>query len=286
MERSAVAPAVSALLQLGFKVRLDERAFQVQRYLAGSDTARAQELISFIENPDVHGIMALRGGYGCSRLIPDLEESNIRGNCKVIMGFSDLTTLHLYLWKRFRWVTFHGPMATSPLWGHLKSDYADHLLSLWMDPGYRPTLTFPQVEVWTEGVATGRMVGGCLSLVAASLGTRFEIQTRGCILFLEDLGEAPYRIDRLMMQLRLAGKLDSVAGIVLGDFDGCAPADGDYTVEDVLREYLGHLQVPVIAKFPAGHGECNWPFPLGVRARLDASGKSLTFIDAAVENAP
>ena len=170
-----------------------------------------------VEDPSVRAIIALRGGYGCARLIPLLDESRVRENCKIFMGFSDLTTLHLFF-NKCGWITFHGPMAATEALAEISAERERHLVSLWTDPDYRPALRFSRLENWSSGAADGVLTGGCLSLVAASLGTPYEIRTEGKILFLEDTGEPPYRIDRMITHLRLAGKLDSAAGLLLGHF--------------------------------------------------------------------
>jgi muramoyltetrapeptide carboxypeptidase len=270
---------LATLNRMGFRIRFDDRIFQSLRYLAGSDDARAEELHRLFEAPDVRAILSLRGGFGCSRLVPLLDEKRLRPHCKLFMGFSDITTLHLFFRRRFGWVTLHGPMAASPALGDIGPAEEKHLFSLLTDPGYLPRMSFPQLEAWAPGIAEGKLVGGCLSLIEASIGTPYEIRTEGKILFLEDFGEPPYRIDRMLTHLHLAGKLDSVAGLLMGTFHECQPERGDYTVEEILREHLEKLGVPVLANFPAGHGPENWTLPLGVEVRLDADARELESLE-------
>jgi muramoyltetrapeptide carboxypeptidase len=282
--KDAPAGAVATLERLGFRVRFDERIFDSVRYLAGSDKARAEELMRYFESPDIRAVVPLRGGYGCARLLPLLGEKRLRQHCKLFMGFSDLTTLHLYFRRRFGWATIHGPMAVSASLANLGGEEETHLLRLWTDPEYLPQYSFAQMETWHPGTAEGRLVGGCLSLVLASLGTPYEIQTEGKILFLEELGEPPYRIDRMLTQLSLAGKLEGLSGFILGSFHECVPTQGDYTADDVLRELLGKLQIPILAKFPAGHGPLNWAFPLGLPVRLDADRRVIELLEPLVRS--
>jgi muramoyltetrapeptide carboxypeptidase len=280
--RDGLERGIAALERMGFRVRFDERIFQSSRYLAGNDEARAEELMRAFEDPSVQAIIALRGGYGCARLIPLLMEKRLRHYPKIFMGFSDLTTLHLFFRRRFGWITIHGPMAASPCMGSISPDQERHLLSLWTDPDYRPKLTFPQLETWVPGVAEGILMGGCLSIIATSIGTPYEIKTEGKILFLEDQGESPYKLDRMLTHLHLADKMQSLAGLLLGSFQDCEPTQGNYTAADTLREILSELKVPTIANFPAGHGDENWAIPLGAKVRLDADAQSIEFLDPAI----
>jgi muramoyltetrapeptide carboxypeptidase len=267
---------------MGFRVRFDERIFHSLGYLAGGDEERACELMGAFEDPSVKAIVALRGGFGCSRLIHLIDQGRLRRHCKIFMGFSDLTTLHMFFRRRFGWVTFHGPMTTSPALGNIGSEQEKHLLSLWTDASYLSDFSFPNLEAWAPGTAEGELAGGCLSLVVASLGTPYEIATEGKVLFLEDLGEPPYRIDRMLTQLRLARKLEGIAGILLGNFQDCDPPKPGTTATEVLRNILMKLEVPVIANFPAGHGAENWALPLGAKIRLDAGNCRVSFLEHAV----
>ena len=280
--KDALNRGIAAIEAMGFRVRVDERIFESSRYLAGNDHARAEELMRAFEDPSIHAILGLRGGYGCSRLIPLLEEARLHPHPKIFMGFSDLTTLHLYFHFRLGWTTIHGPLAVSPALTDTVSGQSAHFLSLWSDPGYRPELRFQQLETLHPGVAEGVLVGGCLSIIVASIGTPYEIQTKGKILFLEDQGEPPYRLDRMITHLRLAGKLESLEGVLLGEFLDCEPSPGNYTAMDTLRDLFATFDIPVLANFPAGHGINNWALPLGAKIRIDAGARSVEFLESAV----
>jgi muramoyltetrapeptide carboxypeptidase len=286
--RTGLDQGISILERMGFQVRFENRIFQSNRYLAGSDSDRAEELMQAFENPEIKAIISLRGGYGCSRLIPVLQERRLRSFPKIFMGFSDLTTLHMFFRRRFGWITFHGPMAASL--GNPPQDQIDHLYSLWTDPDYRPNFAFPQLETWNPGVAEGELTGGCLSIVNSSLGTCYEINTEGKILFLEELGEPPYRLDRMLTHLRLAGKLETAAGLILGNFFNCDPDQHDstakeelnYTAKDVLEQVLKDLPIPILSGFPAGHSGDNWAIPLGTTVRMDANNQTVQLLNSAV----
>jgi muramoyltetrapeptide carboxypeptidase len=282
VNQEALAAGIAAVERMGFRVSWNQRILQSFRYFAGKDAERAEELMQCFEDPGIMGIIALRGGYGCSHLIPLLEESRLRPHCKVFMGFSDLTTLHLFFRRRFGWITFYGPMAATPALGNIGAAEQNHLESLWTDPGYLPVLEFPGLESWIPGIAEGRVVGGCLSLITASLGTIYEIRTEGKILFLEDLGEPPYRIDRMLTHLQLAGKLDSVAGVILGSFIDCDTEPATCSLKETLMDIFDRLQIPVLANFPCGHGQVNWALPLGIKVRLDATNRSIQFLESSV----
>jgi muramoyltetrapeptide carboxypeptidase len=281
-QRNDFERGIAVLERMGFRVRFDERIFQSRGYLAGGDEERSAELMFAFEDPGIQAVVSLRGGFGCSRLIDLMDQGRLRRHCKIFMGFSDLTTLHLFFRRRFGWITFHGPMAASPALGNIKPEQEKHLMKLWTDPDYLPGLTFPELQAWSPGSAEGELIGGCLSLIVASLGTPYELATEGKILFLEDFGEPAYRIDRMLTQLRLARKLDRIAGLLLGSFQDCEPAKPGITLDDTLREILCKLEVPVIAHFPAGHGADNWALPLGTRVLLDASNLQVILLEHSV----
>jgi muramoyltetrapeptide carboxypeptidase len=173
-------------------------------------------------------------------------------------------------------------MAANESLAEISVDCERHLFSLWTDLDYRPVFRFPQLENWSCGTAEGALTGGCLSLITASLGTPYEIRTKGKILFLEDTGEPQYRIDRMITHLRLAKKLDSAAGLLLGQFSDCGPTNGDYSTDEVLRDVLSGLKIPILANFPAGHVNDNWTLPLGVRTRINADTREIHFLEPAI----
>lgn len=281
-EGDALEKSVAFLEAMGFEVHSEARNFSEKGYLAGSDSARSEELMRAFEDDSVKAVVGLRGGYGCSRLIPYLDLERLKRNPKIFMGFSDLTTLHLFLNRHLGWITIHGPMAANPGIGSHSDEEHAHLLSLWTDPGYRPVLSFPRLEAWSPGRAEGKLVGGCLSTIISSIGTSYEIDTDGSILFLEDVGEPPYRIDRMLTHLKLAGKFKSLNGILLGRFFECESPDGSCAAPEMMKELLRSETVPILANFPAGHGPENWALPMGARIRIDGGARSIEFLEPAV----
>ena len=257
-----------ALCHLGFELLSRHDIGARQGYLAGSDRRRQQELQEMLERRDVAAVIAARGGYGTLRALPALRLAALR-QPKIVIGSSDLTPLLLALWQHKRWVTFYGPMV-APHFGHQAS-------AAWL-ARLRRRLTTPQAwsgrslsgtRTLRRGTAEGRLVGGCLSLLTATLGTPYEVETRGALLFFEDVNEAPYRIDRLLTQLLLAGKFRGVRGVAVGTLKGG---------ETVVRERLGGLGIPILWGLPFGHRPRPELVPIGIRARL--AGDRLTFLES------
>jgi len=248
---------------------------QVERrrhfYLAGTDAERAAHLQAAVADPEIRAILAARGGYGCTRLFPHLRPHFICAR-KLLVGYSDVTALHLaasQLWPQVE--SIHGPNIASPEF--LGLELAAEVKRLWLyralfDPAYEVDVP---VEFLRQGRASGPLRGGCLSLLAGALGTRFAPASEGAIVFLEDIDEAPYRIDRLLVQLRNAGLFADVAGVVFGVMHRCA--DGMNDLRDVIRDVLSDYTFPIAFGLPAGHGESNVALPLGAPATLEgASG--------------
>jgi muramoyltetrapeptide carboxypeptidase len=271
-EPSRIAAGMAELRRLGWLVA--ERASIVNDgYFAGTMTTRRNELLSALERHDIDALIGTRGGYGSNYLLDDLHISTFT-NPKIILGFSDLTSLQIYLWQRFQWVTFYGPMLAAGLdSGSGAPDGYDKkslLVALQnTDTGWELDL---QGEVLHPGEAQGRALGGCLTLVETAIGTHWDLQTDDAILVLEDRGMKPWQVDRALMHLKQAGKFANVRGIVLGDFPECdAPVAGSSTVRDVCQRILSPLGVPIIFGAPIGHTmRPMLTVPLGVQARLSA----------------
>ncbi len=253
-----------------FKVTFSERLFSVDRYLAGSDPDRRAEFQTALDADDVRAICVARGGYGAMRLLPRLKWPT---RPKILVGFSDVTALHACAQKA-GWRSIHGPVVTQL--AKQPASVISRLVDLLEGKAIAPlsgTATF------ASGIAEGPLIGGNLSVLTSLIGTPYMPPLRGAILLLEDVGERPYRIDRMMTHLILSGLLEGVAGIVLGEFTACEEKDADYSSEDVLRSQIEPLGVPCVAGFPIGHGDVNQPVPLGARVTLDADEQSLTFLE-------
>lgn len=265
----------------GFQVVLGESCYVRSGYLAGDDFSRAQEINQFFADQRIGGILCLRGGYGLLRILPLLKEDLIRQNPKVLIGFSDITLLHLFLQQRCQMVSFHGPMGVQLAQG-LDPFSQTMLLKAITQPGAPGDLLAEQRKppmVLLPGIAQGRLVGGNLATLLTTLGTAYEIDTRDKILFLEEINEPLYRVDRMLTQLGLAGKLSGVAGILLGDFRH--PGISSEAWQQLLLERLSPYGKPVLWGIEAGHCMPNLTLPLGAWARLSTHPPSLEILKGA-----
>ena len=262
------------LVAARYRPVFDEGLFAKDRYLAGSDERRLAELEAALSRPDTKAVFCARGGYGALRLLSPLR---LPQAIKPLVGFSDLTALHGALQAAGR-VSVHGPVLTQL--GSLGEAAARELFDLLEDPQARPVL---KGEPLVPGEAEGPVVGGNLSVLTRLIGTRWLPPLDGAILFFEDVGERPYRLDRMWQHLVLSGALARVAGIALGTFEGCTDSQEGWTAEEVLGELARELGKPCVLGLPVGHGAQNRAFPLGARARLDGGAGTLTFLDGAVQ---
>lgn len=266
-----IPEAVSVLESWGLRVELARNLESRHLYLAGTDKQRVQEFERLYRAPSIRALFAVRGGYGAMRLLSGLNPQAFTGLRKLMVGFSDLTSLLHYLGHHGQQVTLHGPcVVTEQLLDEPRNQEA---LRRWVMQDAPPPEPY-SLEPLRPGQATGVLTGGCLSLVVATLGTPYEIQTEGQILFLEDVGEAPYRIDRMLTHLREAGKFEKIRGLVFGRWSSCgAPEE----LAAMLEDWLGNTPFPVGQNLPCGHGPLNWPLPLGAKVTLDADGGRLSF---------
>jgi muramoyltetrapeptide carboxypeptidase len=274
VDAAQVAVGVHVLEQSGFRVLLGEAVFRRSGYLAGSDRERLQDIEGMFRNPEVKAVVAARGGYGSGRLLGFLDPALAREHPKIVVGNSDLTFVLNDLAQRAELVTFHGPMVVEMA---RHSELGTRLVR--MLTGERRDWNLSAREVIQPGMAEGLTAGGCLSAVVATLGTPYALETSGRLLFLEDVNEKPYRVDRMLMQLRQAGKLDQVAGVIFGEMPGCtADPNEAVTIRDVIVNAFAGVDYPVAFGLPTGHGGDGAVLPLGVRARL--AGERLTLLES------
>lgn len=271
--------AIDWLTGLGFSVVCGHATAQSgYGYLSGSDDERLEEIHALFSDDSIRAVICSRGGYGSARLADRIDYELIRDHPKIFWGYSDITYLHTAIRQQAGLVTFHGPMLASDLGGEYVPSLSRQLFSQLFQP---ETLRYDEhispLKVICGGSADGMLIGGNLSLIVSTLGTPFEIDTKNKVLLIEDTGEKPYRVDSMMNQLRLAGKLHRSAGFVVGNFN----ADPDRetpdgpSIEDVIEAYLKPLDKPTISGFLIGHCEPNFAVPLGADCLLDADRKQL-----------
>jgi muramoyltetrapeptide carboxypeptidase len=264
-----------ARLRQRYDVLYDPGIVERAGYLAGSDARRVSELLRAIEDDRVHAIVAARGGYGATRLLPSLSVASVAAHPKLLIGFSDITALHA-LWARAGLGSIHGSMVAA-LGRCDEPNFQRWLRAVEGEPlpmvsGLQTIATGTKNEP-----ACGRLFGGNLSLLSALCGTPYAAPLADCVLFLEDHAERPYRVDRMLTQLQQAGCLERVRAIVLGSFTDCQPGRDEITVEQVLTEHLGGLGIPILSGLPAGHLDDNLELPLGASVEVDARRGTLAF---------
>lgn len=290
-EPESLEQGLARLHAWGYRTLVGEHVLDCWGHLAGHDLDRAADFTRIWADPRVEAVLCLRGGYGSLRLLELIDWEVIRQRPKFFCGFSDVTALHMAIAREAGLVTFHGPMVAA--FGGAEAYNAHGLLRAMQCSGPLGTIPWPAPVdeappapgVIQPGVAEGRLMGGNLSLLVSLLGTRWEPDFAGSILLLEDVDESPARIDRMLTQLRLAGKLDGVRGVLFGDSPDIAPRPGrpSLTLPEILADRLGALGVPVLYGFPCGHTSYRATLPLGVMVRLDAAEGSLTILEPALD---
>jgi muramoyltetrapeptide carboxypeptidase len=280
VDREHLERGVAALKKMDFKVRVSRHALDRAAIVAGPDAVRARELQAFFADPEVDAIFAARGGYGAGRILPLLDFEAIARTPKVFMGFSDATFILNALVGRAGMVCFHGPMVAMDFARGLGEASLDHLRRLLA--GEAASFDLPARAAFGDGVAEGEMVGGCLSMVAAAIGTPYAPPFDGAVLFLEDTGEKAYRIDRMLVQLEQAGVLKRVAAVVFGALRPPDGSEAEYRlINECVAERAASLDCPVLSGVEAGHGSANFTIPFGVRVRVDAAARRLSFLEPA-----
>ncbi len=277
--------AMKRLTSWGYAAFEGSHARSSVHYFAGQDVDRAADFNSFLRDSSVTAIIAARGGYGCSRLLPLIDYETASENPKIILGGSDLTSILWAIHQKTGLVTFFGPMALQI--GQGLDDFSLECFQNALKGSLKGRLIPPDgCSPFTiiPGKARGKLIGGCLSLVTSLLGTEYFGDVSGKILFLEEIGEKPFRIDRMLTHLRNAGVFDSIAGVILGDFYNCWTDDDDDSPDlpEMIKEIIGDRKVPVIAGLPFGHAERKMTLPLGIQVEVDADNAELTFLEEGV----
>lgn len=286
--------AVESMEALGLKVKLGEHVRTRHGHLAGTDQQRAQEFNNMWRDPEVNAIICLRGGSGAARILPLLDYRAIENNPKIFIGYSDITALHLAIYQRTGLVTFHGPLATST-WNSFAVEHLQKLLFEAeavqyhnpKDNGGLLTQTKNRIRTITPGTATGELIGGNLSVLTNIMGTPyFPTNWENKILYLEDVGERIYAVDRMMSQLQLGGVLKKISGFIFGKCTDCDPGGssgyGSLTLEEVIDHYIKPLEIPAFSGAMIGHINDNVTIPNGIRAQMNAEEGTFKLLSAAV----
>ena len=316
-----VEASVSALETLGFRVKASTHCADARGYLAGEDATRARELEAAFLDPETTAVICLKGGYGSPRILDLIDYSIVASHPKVFLGYSDITALHIAFRQMAGLVTFHGPMPSSDMVPEFDPASRASLESVLFGEFFAPCEVAPcevappgqvapvqvsppagkgplsgkaappseappsgplRLHAVSGGIAEGELTGGNLSLIAATMGTPWEIDTEGKIIFIEDIDEAPYRVDRMLNQLRLAGKFRDCTGILVGAWTRCDPT-GDrpsLTIEEIIADLLADCGKPILTGLEAGHCAPTLTLPLGIRYRMDAGACAVTMLES------
>ncbi|MCK0533124.1 LD-carboxypeptidase [Sphingobium sp. MAH-33] len=280
------------IVAMGLKPKPARHLLERHGYLAGKDEDRAADLNAMFADREVKAVFAVRGGWGCARILPYLDFTTIRANPKLLIGFSDITALHMAFAARAGFTTIHGPNAASSWprfsWDAFRAIAFDGATPLLTNPQAKEDRLVPlggRIRTFGSGRASGRLLGGNLTVLTALMGTGWLPDFTGAILFLEDVDEAPYRIDRMLTQLSLAGVLRKLAGLVFGQCTSCGatgPSYGGFTLSQVLEQHLRPLGIPAFQGAAIGHVANQFSLPLGVRAEIDADAGSIRLLEPAV----
>lgn len=288
----AVKKAIKNLTSLGLKV-VKGKYLNVKRgYNAGTDAQRLEDIHNMFANPAIKAIWCVRGGYGCTRLLPNLDYELIRNNPKILIGFSDITALSNAIFQQTGLVGFHGPLGSSTIgpydMEHIKAILFDgksnHVIELTKHPNNQTSKSFDNFTI-KKGKTRGTLAGGNLTVLTAMAGTPYALRTSNTLLFLEDIGEKPYRIDRMITQLRQSANVKGIKGIALGIFDDCEadPEDESLTLKETLFDRFDDLNIPVQYGYPFGHIKHQCVFPVGIEAELDTGQKTIRLLENAVQ---
>lgn len=273
---------IELLHQWGYKTKISKTLKTNEGYLAGSDKLRASELNKFFADDEVDAILCFGGGYGCTRILDLLDYDLIRKHPKLLIGFSDITALHTAIGQNSRLVTIHGPMLKTLSRKPTQYTISSFCRGLRMSV---PLGAFPlpkkhDLESFYPGRAFGKLIGGNLSVITSLCGTPYELKGENSILFLEDIGEDAYAIDRMLRQLWQNGLLKDIKGLIFGNFSHCQPNKQEpyeFTVKEILQQYANLAKVPTIYNFPAGHERTNAFLPLGVNATINITEDNINF---------
>ena len=294
IDEDELKETIQNLENLGFKTVHTDRILARFGYLGGTDKQRADDINEMFSRRDVDAIVAVRGGYGCTRILPMLDYQAIKNNPKILVGYSDITALLYGIYRKTGLVCFHGPVGISTFNEYSVDNFEKVLMKpqnktllFDADESKNPDNAYKPITI-RSGKATGELVGGNLSLIVSVIGTEYDVDTEGKLIFIEEVGEEPYRVDRMLTQMIEAGKFDKASGIVCGVFSGCKPKGSksgitnSFTVQEVLFDRLYNLKIPVAYGMSFGHITNKFTLPFGVNAEFDSLDQTLTLLEPAV----
>ncbi|MDA1475840.1 S66 peptidase family protein [Bacillus changyiensis] len=269
---------VKYLKELGLHIKMGRAILKRHGYLAGSDEERLRDLHDMFQDPSVKAVICACGGYGTARIAQQIDYRLIKENPKIFWGYSDITFLHTAIQQNTGLITFHGPMLSSDIGSedvHPRTKHSFQQLFQQMNLHYTEEIS--PLEIVVPGDAKGRLIGGNLALLVTTLGTRFEIDTRGKLFFIEDIDEEPYRIDRMLNQLKMAGKFADAAGILLCDFHNCLPKkrEESLSLKEIIHDHITPFEKPTLSGFKIGHSSPNIAIPIGAVGVLNTEKKQL-----------
>jgi len=285
---SRINKGVNYLERLGYQVEVGKNVGKYLGYLAGTDEERVNDLHDMFNNKNISAIICVRGGYGSPRLLDKIDYRIIRNNPKIFVGYSDITALQLAFFRKANLVTFGGPMLAVDFHSEINQYTEENFWRIVTSTKKLDKVVLPngeELSIIKKGKTTGEITGGNLSLILSLVGSSYLPKLKNKILFLEDIDEAPYKIDRMLNQLSVTGILNKISGLLLGEFTNCIEKDGDkktLSLEDVFEKYLRNLHCPVIKNFPHGHREANFTIPFGVKTKLNADKNYIEFLESAV----
>ncbi|WP_297713864.1 LD-carboxypeptidase [Clostridium sp.] len=283
-DKNLIDKCITSLNELGLKVVVGESCLSEHGFLSGTDDIRANDINCMFADKNIKGIFALRGGYGCARLLNLIDFKLIKKNPKIFVGYSDITALHIAINQKSKLITYHGPMISTELIKGLDEYSADYYQKFIFGYEKVEELVNPEednLEIINTGIATGQLVGGNLSLICSSLGTKYEINTKNKILFLEEVEEVPYKVDRMLTHLKQSGKLKEANGIILGAFTNCIAPNNkkSLSLQEVFNEIILPLKKPTISNLACGHCLPTLTLPLGAKVLLDANNKKIKILE-------
>jgi len=285
--------SIKNLNQLGFETTYSEKVLLQSGYFAGTDKDRAADLMEKFCDKSVNGIVCARGGYGCSRILPMLDYDVIRSNPKVLIGYSDVTALLYGIYQKSGLISFHGPVGTSTFNDYSVDNFKRVLMNPERSEKFKNSTSGDDENIYgvtsiVKGKGKGRLVGGNLSIMVSLIGTEFDVDYSGKIIFIEEIGEEPYRVDRMLTQLIQARKFDNAAGTMMGIFRKCEVKENSdltaksFNLMEVLKDRVGNLKIPIVYGMSFGHVKDKFTIPFGALAELDSDNQTFTLLEKAV----